>query len=175
MTTVPLGEELKVLARTSLVLLGGYVLQLGLFDDLRLFSVHPEVLLAIGVGTAVAWGAERGAIVGFAAGLLADLVLSGRFGVTGLAYGIACYAVGLVSEGLARRSRVMDALLMAVGGALGTITYAVVAALFGAGTLGEDDLLVIIAMVALWNFVLSPIVVPVCRWAGRHPEIRPAR
>lgn len=175
MSTVPIGEELKVLARTSLLLIAGYVLQIGLFGDLSLFSVHPEVLLAIGIGSAVAWGAERGAIVAFAGGLLVDLGLSGRFGVTGLAWGLTGYGIGLVAEALARRSRVIDAALMFAGGALGTIAYAVVAALFGAGTLGEDDLFVIVAMVGLWNAVLSPAVVPVSRWAGQHPELRPAR
>ncbi len=168
-------EELKVVARTALVLFGAYVLQLGLFDDLRLFSVHPEVLLAIGSGTAIAWGAERGAVVGFSAGLLADLSLSGRFGLTALAWGVTCYGIGLLSEGLARRSRLVDAVLMAVGGAGGVAAYAVIAALFGESTLGDDALFVIIGMVAAWSMVLSPLVVPVCRWAGQHPELRAAR
>lgn len=170
-----MSEELKVVARTALVLFGAYVLQLGLFDDLRLFSVHPEVLLAVGAGSAIAWGAERGAVVGFAAGLLADLSLSGRFGVTALAWGVTCYGIGLLSEGLPRRSHLVDAVLMAAGGAGGVAAYAVVAALFGEPTLGEDNLFVIIAMVAAWNVVLSPVVVPLCRWAGQHPELRAAR
>ncbi len=168
-------ETLKIVARTSLLLIGAYVVQLGMFDDLRVFSVHPEVLLAIGCGSAIAWGAERGAVVGFAAGLMADLSLSGRFGVSALAFGISCYGIGLLSEGLARRSRVVDAVLMALGGAFGVITYAVAGTLFGESTLGDDNLLVIIGMVGLWNLVLSPAVVPLCRWAGQHPELRAAR
>lgn len=168
-------EVLKTIARTSLLLIGAYVAQLGLFDDLRVFSVHPEALLAIGCGSAIAWGAERGALVGFAAGLMADLSLSGRFGVTALAWGVSCYAIGLLSEGLARRSRLVDAVLMALGGAFGVITYAVAGTLFGESTLGDDNLLVIIGMVGLWNLVLSPVVVPLSRWAGRYPELRAAR
>lgn len=170
-----MSDELKVIARTTLVLFGAYVLQLGLFSDLKVFSVHPEVLLAIGAGSAISWGAERGAVVGFAAGLLADLSLSGRFGVTALAWGVACYGLGLVSEGLARRSRIVDAVLMGIGGAGGVIAYALVASIFGQPALGDDRLLVIIGMVALWNTILSPAVVPLCRWAGRHPELRAAR
>lgn len=170
-----MSEELKLVARTTLVLFGAYVLQLGLFDYLRLFSVHPEVLLAVGAGSAIAWGAERGAVVGFAAGFMADLALAGRFGVTALAWGVTCYGIGLLSEGLARRSRIVDAVLMAAAGALGVFAYALVAALFGQPTLGDDNLFVIIAMVAAWNAVLSPLVVPVCRWAGQHPELRAAR
>ncbi|MFV0317921.1 MAG: hypothetical protein ACK5O2_13295 [Microthrixaceae bacterium] len=170
-----LGGEVKALARTCVLLLVAYVVQLGLLDDMRVFSVHAEVLLAIGVASAVAWGAERGALVSFAAGLLADLALSGRFGVTALAWGLTGYGVGVISDALARRSRLMDAVLMFAGGAVGTMAYAVIAALFGAQTLGEDDLLVIVVMVGLWNAVLSPLVVPAARWAGDHPDLRPAR
>lgn len=175
MGSVVVTDEVKVLARTALLLLGAYVLQLGLFSDLRLFSVHPEVLLSIAAGSAIAWGGDRGAVIGFAAGLLADLSLSGRFGVTALAWAISCYGLGLLSEGLARRSRVVDAVLMGFGGAAGVIAYALAAAIFGQSTLGDDNLLVIIGMVAFWNTILSPVVVPLCRWAGQHPELRAAR
>jgi rod shape-determining protein MreD len=168
-------DEIRMVARTALVLVVALVLQLGLFDDLSIFSVHPELMLAVGIGTAVAWGPERGAIVSFAAGLLVDLVLSGRFGVTALAYGLAGYGVGLLSDGLARRSMLIDGALMTLGGAAGVLLYAVVAALFGEPTLGDDHLGRIVGIVALWNLVLSPVVLPVCRWAGREPDLRPVR
>ena len=167
--------ELRLVARTTLVLVAALALQLGLVDDLSLFSVHPELLLAVGVGSAVAWGAERGAVVGFFAGLLADLFLSGRFGVTGLAYALAGYAVGVLSEGIARRSRVVDAGLVALGSALGVALYALVAALFGEGTLGDDHLWRILGIVTVTAALMSPIVVPVCRWAGADAELRPSR
>ncbi len=170
-----MNDEIRMVARTTLVLAVALVLQVGLFDDLSVFSVHAELLLAVGVGTAVAWGPERGAIVCFAAGLFADLVLSGRFGVTALAYGLTGYGVGLLSDGLARRSMVIDAALMTLGGAVGVLLYAVIAALFGEPTLGDDNLGRIVGVVALWNLVLSPVVLPVCRWAGREPDLRPVR
>ena len=151
------------------------MLQLGLFDSLRVFSVHAELLLAVAVGSAVAWGAERGAVVGFAAGLLTDLILPGRFGVTALAYGLTGYGIGALSDGVARRSRLIDAGLMALGGAAGVAAYALVAALFGESTLGDERLWSIVAIVAAWNAVLSPLAVPVSRWAGTEAELRPVR
>ncbi|MEZ5237562.1 MAG: hypothetical protein R2716_00865 [Microthrixaceae bacterium] len=104
---------------------------------------------------------------------MADLALAGRSGVTALAWGGPATG-SACSEGLARRSRIVDAVLMAAAGALGVFAYALVAALFGQPTLGDDNLFVIIAMVAAWNALLSPLVVPV-RWAGQHPELRAAR
>ncbi|MGI9579051.1 MAG: rod shape-determining protein MreD [Microthrixaceae bacterium] len=168
-------ERLAMIARTALVLFVALALQLGLFDQLRVFSVHAELMLAVGVATAVAWGAERGAIVGFVAGLLTDLILPGRFGVTALAYGLTGYGIGALSDGVARRSRLIDAGLMLLGGAVGVAAYALIAALFGEQTLGDDRLWSIVGIVAVWNAVLSPVLVPVARWAGIEPELRPVR
>ncbi|MCP4435754.1 MAG: rod shape-determining protein MreD [Actinomycetia bacterium] len=168
-------EEIRMVARTALVLFVALVLQVGLFDELRVFSVHPELLLAVGIATAVAWGPERGVVVCFVAGLLADLILSGRFGVTALAWGVAGYGVGRLSDAVARRSHFIDAGLMALGSAAAVMLYAVVAALFGESTLGDDHLWRIIGIVTAWNVLLSPIVLPVARWAGREPELRPVR
>jgi rod shape-determining protein MreD len=164
-------SEARTVARVGLLLFGALVLQLGMFDDLRILSVHPEVLLAVGIGMAVAWGPERGAVSSFAAGLLADLFLSGHFGVTGLAWGVSGYGIGLLSDGIVRRSRLIDAGLMALGSAAAVLLYAVVGSLFGEHTLGDDHLLRIIGIVALTGAALSPLVLPLCRWAG-HVEHR---
>lgn len=170
-----MSTEIQVVARTGLVLVVALVLQLGLVDDLRFFSVHPELVLAVAIGSAVAWGPERGAIVGFAAGLLVDLFLSGRFGVTGLAYGLAGYGVGVLSEGIARRSRIIEAALVALGSALGVMLYAVIAALFGEQTLVDDHLWRILAVVTVFGALFGPLVIPVCRWAGADTALRPSR
>ena len=112
-----MSDHLAVVARTALVLFAALVLQLGLFDQLRVFSVHAELLLAVAVATAVAWGAERGAIVGFAAGLLTDLILPGRFGVTALAYGLTDeFHQSFVPD---RNGRLDDVVTDAIGAAIG--------------------------------------------------------
>lgn len=169
-------DDVQVWSRTSLVVVAALILQLGLVDDLQVMGVHPDLLLAIGVGTGVAWGAERGAIVGFAAGLLTDMFLSGRFGIVGLSYGLAGYAAGLLSEGIARASRWIDAGFMVTGSALGVVLYAVIGSLFGMGTLSDPDLWRIVAVVCVANAVLSPLVLPVCRWPGAvGTRLRPTR
>ena len=165
----------EVVARTALVLVVALLLQVGLFDELRVFSVHAELLLAVGLGTAVAWGPERGAVVCFVAGCLADLILHTRFGLSALAYGVAGYGVGFLADGVARRSRLIDAGLMALGGLAGMLLYAVVGALFGESTLGDDHLWRIVGMVTMWTALLSPVVVPACRWAGPRANVRTIR
>jgi rod shape-determining protein MreD len=164
----------RAVARTTAVLFAATVLQIGMFNDLSVLSVHGDLLLSVAIATAVAWGADRGAIVGFAAGLLADVNLSGRFGLSGLAFGLAGYAVGLASDAVVRRSRMIDAGLMAAGSALGVLLYALVATLFGEGALGDDHLWRIIGIEALFSTALSPLLVPLCRWAGTGGDrVRP--
>jgi rod shape-determining protein MreD len=169
-------DDLLIISRTSLLLIVGLVLQIGLLDDLRVMGVHPELLLAVAVGTGVARGAERGAMVGFAAGLLTDLFLSGRFGIVGLSYGLAGYSAGLLSDGVPRTSRWIDAGFMAVGSAVGVALYAVIGSLFGMGTLGDPDLWRIVVVVCAANAVLSPLVLRACRWTGAPSTgLRPTR
>ena len=171
-----MGEDLQVVARTSLMLAVALVLQQGLFNDLQLLGIHPELLLAIGVGAGVAWGAERGALVGFGAGLLTDLFLSGRFGIVGLSFGLAGYVAGLLSDTVARSSRWIDAGFMAAGSALGVTLYAVIGGLFGLGTLSDPDLWRIVGVVSVTSAILSPLVVPLCRWTGSvGTRLRPTR
>jgi rod shape-determining protein MreD len=169
-------DDVQIYSRTSLVLVAALIVQLGLVDDLQVMGVHPDLLLAVGVGTGVAWGAERGAIAGFLAGLLTDLFLSGRFGIVGLSYGLAGYASGLLSDGVARTSRWLDAGFMATGAALGVVLYAVIGSLFGMGTLSDPDLWRILVVLSVSSALVSPLVLPVCRWTGAAgPRLRPTR
>jgi rod shape-determining protein MreD len=162
-----MNDGARIVARSALLLFVALVLQLGVVNDLRIFSVHAELLLAVAIGMAVAWGPERGAVVAFAAGLLVDLFLSGRFGATGLAWGVTGYGIGFLSDGIVRRSRMIDAALLGLGSAVAVLLYAVIATLLGGDTLGDDHLLRIIGIVAVTGALLSPLVLPLCRWAGR--------
>jgi len=166
----------RVWARTMLVLVGAVVVQLAVVTDLRLFGVHPELVLAVAIGTAIAWGPERGAVVGFAAGLLTDLSMSGRFGLSSLAFALAGWGIGALADGVVRRSRLLDAALLAGGSAAGLVLYAVVGGLFGERTLADPHLWRILGIVSLCGAALSPLVLPVCRWAGEGDErLRPGR
>ncbi len=163
-----------VAARTALVLFVALVLQIGFVDDLSFFGVHPELLLVVAVGSGVAWGASRGAVVGFAAGLLAELFLSDRFGIVGLSWAIAGFGVGMVSENLARASKLVDSMLLGISAGIGILLHALISTLFGQNYLSDPNLARIVGIVAVTSAVLGPVALPVCRWCGATTDrVRP--
>jgi hypothetical protein len=71
-----------------------FVLQIGVLSDLRPFGVHADLMLLMGVCAGLAGGPSRGAVVGFFAGLLADVMLPGPLGISALAAAVAGFGAG---------------------------------------------------------------------------------
>ncbi|MGH9017480.1 MAG: hypothetical protein ACRDY1_07005, partial [Acidimicrobiales bacterium] len=69
-------------ARTTIVLFVVLVVQVTLLDGVRVDGAHPEAMLLLPVAAGYVSGPERGAGLGFVAGLLADLFLPTTFGLT---------------------------------------------------------------------------------------------
>ena len=151
--------------RYSVVIVVGMVLQIGVFTDLRLFDVHPDVMLLIAVCAGATAGPARGAGVGFASGLLLDLLLPGRFGVAALAYALTGYAVGAAASTVVRPARWISVGLVAAGSAVGVLVYAALAQLLGQPTLADPRLGIIVGIVAGVNALLGLPTLAVCRWA----------
>ncbi|MDR7611108.1 MAG: rod shape-determining protein MreD [Armatimonadota bacterium] len=112
----------RVLAYAGALALVG-VVQAAWLARVRVAGAAPDPLLALAVGVGVLQGAERGAVVGTAAGLLQDLLSGG--GPLGV-YGLSKLVVGFGS-GLFERSIYVDnPLLPAVAAAAGTVVSEVI-------------------------------------------------
>jgi rod shape-determining protein MreD len=110
--------------RWALVVLTVFVLQIGVFTDLKVLGVHPDAMLLLAVCAGLAVGAVRGAEVGFAAGLLSDLLLHGALGTAALAFALVGFAVGVAGDAVLRSSRVISVGITAVASASGVLIYA---------------------------------------------------
>ncbi|MEA2703532.1 MAG: rod shape-determining protein MreD [Actinomycetota bacterium] len=66
------------------VLLFALILHTAVFPQLRIFDVAPDVLLLFAIAGGLAGGPDRGAVLGFVAGILADLFLQTPFGLSAL-------------------------------------------------------------------------------------------
>jgi rod shape-determining protein MreD len=152
-------------ARLIPVLLVTVVLHTAVAPQLRVFGVSADLLLLVAVATGLAAGAERGAQLGFLAGLLADSFLQTPFGLSALAYSVAGWGAGSFPTAILRPSWWVPAVTVALASAAGVALYAGAGAVFGQGHLVSGRLPGIIGVVAALNVVLSPVAVRVMRWA----------
>ena len=80
-----MSEESGLILRWTTVVVIGFVLQIGVLVDLQPFGVHADAMLLLAICAGLSGGPARGAVVGFAAGLLADVMLPGTMGISALA------------------------------------------------------------------------------------------
>lgn len=151
--------------RWVVLLTAAFLVQVALLGQVSVLGVHPEVMLLFAIAAGLVAGPERGAGVGFAAGVLVDLTLHGTFGLSALAYTVTGFLVGSVKEAVPRISQLLALVVALVASAVGVLLYATVAHLLGEHTLSDPGLTRIVAIVSLWNAALCLPVVWLCRRA----------
>ncbi len=152
-------------AKLAGVVLVALVLQVCLFARFSYDGARPDLLLLVAVIGGLVAGPERGAIVGFAAGLAFDVVLSTPFGMSALVYTLVGYTVGVVGATVVRASWWIAPAVAAVASAGGVFLYALVGAVLGEATFAGPPLTAIVVVVSAVNAVLAPLMVRVVRWA----------
>jgi rod shape-determining protein MreD len=151
-------------AATSLLLVTAAVLQTALFPALGLGGFRPNLLLLVVLGVALNDGALPGLRVGFAAGLIADLLTTqAPVGLATLVLTGIGYTVGMARPYLAPGSFTAPLLLAFVSGLLGTAGYGVLSALLGESPVTLPLLVQASLGVALFNTVLAPVVLGIVR------------
>jgi rod shape-determining protein MreD len=167
------GSHVVILRALSVgvLLLTAAVLQTALFPALSLAVIRPDLLLLVTLAVALKDGPVAGLRVGFAAGVLTDLLVSqSPAGLAALVYTAIGYAIGVARPYLAPDSLTAPVLLAFVSGLLGTAAYGTLALLLGDDRVTTTLLLQASLSVALTNALLSPIVVGVVgRLSDRFP------
>lgn len=162
-----------VAVRVAAVLLSAIVLQTGFFANARVGGASFDLLLTLAIAAGLTGGPERGAVVGFLAGLGVDLlVVDTPFGLAALAYALTGYVTGLLNEAVVRSARTLVVLIAVAGGLFGTAVYVVVGELFGEPLFSDPDLVRITVVVALGCGLLILPCRAVMRWAW-HADDRP--
>lgn len=161
--------------RWILIVSVALVLQIGLATRFRIMGVHPDLLLLVSLCAGLVGGPGTGGVVGFASGLLFDLFLPGRFGVTALSYLLVGYGSGVAGEAVARPNRWISAGIVVLGSIVGTLLYAMIGQLLGQHSLSDPNLGSIVGMVTVFNAVLAVPVLAVCRWAQPEHTQLPVR
>jgi rod shape-determining protein MreD len=156
-----------VRVRATLALALTLVVHLTLLSRLRIDGVRPDALLLVALMAGLVAGPERGAVVGFCAGLLADLFLQSPFGLSALAYCLVGFAVGSLQSGILRAAWWIPVVTGAAASVAGTVLYAVLGAMVGQTAFVSPRLPVIALLVGFMNGALAPAAVRLVGWVFR--------
>jgi rod shape-determining protein MreD len=165
----------RMLLSTTLVIVA-MVIQVSVLARLHLPGAVPDLLLLTVLGLALVYGHVGGALVGFGAGLLADLAppadhAAGRYALVLCLVG---YLAGLVKPENGRLKSATGPMAVVVAAAVGTtLLYAGVGALVGDTAARHVGLSSLLFTAALYDLLLAPFVVPGIMFLARRAENDP--
>ena len=142
--------------------LTAYVVQTSVLAPLGLPGATPDPLLLVVVGLAQAWGAVDGAVAGFAAGVLADLLppADGPLGRDALVLTLVGFLIGRAFQ-RAEPAPLPTLAAVAVAAPAAVVASSVLAALIGQAGLPWSGVPLFALTGLAYELVLAPLVVPV--------------
>lgn len=158
--------------RLPLVLVVTLILQATLLAQVRPNGVRPDALLLLGVAGGIVAGAEGGALLGFAAGLVADLFLDTPFGLSAMVFSLVGFAVGSFQAVVLRAAWWIPVATTLVASAAGVVLYAVLGAIVGQTHMVDLRLGLVAALVGAMNAVLSLAALRMVSWAFAGSALR---
>ena len=141
-----------------------FILQYAVLDRFRIVGVRPDFLLGLAIVAAVVAGPERGALVGFAGGVLVDLFVNTPFGLSALVACVVASIAGWVIAALGANQRWIVVALTAAGSVAAVISWAVLATVLGLAGLLGTHLLTIALVTATCNAALAVPFAAAARW-----------
>ncbi|MFJ2816384.1 rod shape-determining protein MreD [Streptomyces sp. NPDC091279] len=152
----------RILLSSALVVVA-LVLQVSVLARLHLPGAVPDLLLLTVLALAMVYGHVGGALVGFGAGLLADLAppadhAAGRYALVLCLVG---YLAGLVKPDNGRLKSATAPMLVVAAAAIGsTLLYASVGALVGDTAARHVGLTGLVFSALVYDLLIAPFVVP---------------
>jgi rod shape-determining protein MreD len=157
-------SPLTVAVRTFFVLVTVLTIQLGVVANLSVFGVQADLMLLAAIAAGIAAGPDRGAAIGFAAGISYDLMLQTPFGLSALTYSIMAYLVGSLQDSVLRAAWWIPVATATAASFVGVILYGVLGTVLGEDLVGWE-LLRVAVIVAILNTIPAPLVIRAMRWA----------
>ncbi|MFE3474892.1 MULTISPECIES: rod shape-determining protein MreD [unclassified Streptomyces] len=165
----------RTLLSTALVVVA-LVVQVSVLARLQLPGAVPDLLLLTVLGLAFVYGPVSGSLIGFGAGLLADLAppadhAAGRYALVLCVIG---YLAGLVRPESGQLKSAFAPMAAVVAAALGsTLLYAGVGALVGDTAARHVGLGSLLLTAAIYDLLLAPFTVPLIMALARRTENDP--
>lgn len=150
--------------RVAVVAVTIVLLQLSLFDGLRIAGVAPEIVLGLAVAAGITGGSSNGAIVGFTSGLLLDLFLATPFGLSALSYCIVGFFAGMLANSVSETSWVAAAPIVAIGTAVGLCLFVLFGEILGQPNFYTPELPRIVGICATVALLVGGPLTKLMRW-----------
>lgn len=160
----------RILLSTALVVVA-LILQVSVLARLQLPGAVPDLLLLTVLGLAMVYGHTGGALVGFGAGLLADLAppADHAVGRYALVLCVVGYAAGLTRPDSGKhRSATVPMLVVASAAISSTLLYAGVGALVGDTAARHVGLTGLLFTATLYDLLMAPFTVPLVMALARR-------
>jgi rod shape-determining protein MreD len=155
--------------RTAVVLLTALLLQVAVVPWLTISGAQADLLLVATLAAGLSGGPERGARVGFVAGLLWDLVVVGPFGLSALTYCLAGYFVGTAQRSVVGPTWWAPIPSAALAGAASVFFYAAVGVVLGYHEWLDGQTAVVAGVVAVMAAVLVLPAIRILAWTEGEP------
>lgn len=153
----------RFLAMGTMVLLA-VALQSTLLARLTLLGVIPQLVLVVVVSLAYLEGPRVGLVVGFAGGLLQDLLLpQSIIGLTAFVYILVGYGVGSLRQFAPGESVWSPVLAVALASAVAEFGYALLAIILGQEWVSLSYTAKVTGLVVLYDTLLTPFAFPLVR------------
>ncbi|WP_031085360.1 rod shape-determining protein MreD [Streptomyces sp. NRRL WC-3549] len=161
---------------SAALVVAALVVQVSVLARLQLPGATPDLLLLVVLALAFVYGHVAGALIGFGAGLLADLAppadhAAGRYALVLCVIG---YCAGLARPANGQLKSAFAPMALVVAAALGsTLLYAGVGALVNDTPARHVGLVGLMFTAALYDLLLAPFTVPLIMALARRTENEP--
>jgi rod shape-determining protein MreD len=156
----------KAWSRLAVVIVVTVIAQVGLVDGLVVEGAHPDLFLLLAIVAGLAAGPQRGAVIAFVVGLVADLFVLTPFGLSSLVDVLVAFGVGASASLQRGRAPYSFRVIVAVAGSVaGTLLFSGIGALVGQPHLPRPQLVSVLAVVTITNAILVVPAAAVMAWA----------
>ena len=161
-------------AAVVLLVLAALTLQVGLFPQLSISGVVPNLALLVVIGAAIVRGPQYAAVLGFVTGLVVDLAppadhVAGRWA---LAFVVAAYLAGLVRRD-ASESAMAAVATVAGCSFIATSLFALSGLVLGDSGVTAARVFSVVPLSVLYDVIVAPVMMPLVLLVFRRLDPRP--
>ncbi len=140
------------------------VLHVGLVSGFRIAGVAAELPLGLVVAAGLAGGVEKGAVYGFAVGLIVDMFVFTPIGLSALVFGVVAWIAGHLFLDRIEESVIVASFAIGALTAFGLLLFVGLGLALGQSALSEAPIIRIVIVGSLVNATFSPLLMGVAHW-----------